>query len=547
LSSQLLADPFYGPLLPLLGQAGVEEAGFFEDSRTSLEPDPREETDWLCTPIFHARERLQRSHPEQPLAVLLSTGAFCPVHPGHLALLEHARQALEARGMCVLAGYLSPGHDEYVMGKCGAQVPPAAHRAHLCQQAVSGSEWLMVDEWEALHTSAALNFSLVIERLQNYLNRHLACARPVRVFYVFGSDNARFSLSFLRRGQAVCVERPGYRDRLEHYANHPRLRGNARVTFVRDVVLPNVASTQVRQGDFELLAPNVRALWAGWHGPGKDRSARLFLRDEGAWSVQHWTGREQAYAEFTRQVAVAVEDSFRLAQLPDPPTPLQLCVLSLQQQRQEALERFGAEHILSLDPCLPGVANLGVSRCFELCADAIRPGLVARPGWPPLEEQLAAIPPGTYSLVDDDIATGHTMQAVLGRLPEHCRVDRQAALCQLPSLGEGLVDLGDVRDFLLGSWEGGLVVCLPDGRLARVPYLLPYVNPADRLSLPLSQSLAFSRRVWQLNADFFQPTALTVADAPMAFGELCRYLGLPPELLLADWCRWHLDRLGPVL
>lgn len=541
-SEQLLADPFYGPLQALLGQAGIEEAGYFEDSRSSADPDPREQTDWLCTPVFWARERLKGSE-SRPLAVLVTTGALCPVHPGHLALMEHARKALQAKGYAVLGGYLSPSHDEYVMGKCGQTVPPASHRAHLCQQAVSGSDWLMVDEWEALHTSAALNFSLVLERLQNYLNRHLQCGRPVRVFYVFGSDNARFALSFLQRGQAVCVERPGYRDRLERYADHPLIRGNPRVLFVRDVTLPDVASTQVRKGDFELLAPNVRALWEDWHGPGKDRSARLFLRDEGAWSVQHWGPLEAAYGRFTGEVARAVEESFRQAQLPDPPTPLQLSLLSLTQQRQEALNRFGAEHILSLDPCLPGVANLGVSRCFELCADNIRPGLVARPGWPPLEEQLASIPPGTYSLVDDDIATGHTMQAVLARLPEHCRVERQAALCQLPSLGEGLVDLGDVRDFLVGSWEGGLVVCLPNGELARVPYLLPYVNPADRLSLPLSQSFAFSRRIWRLNAEFFDEGRLTIADASEAFGNLCRYLGVPSDTLLADWCRWHLRRL----
>ena len=146
-------------------------------------------------------------------------------------------------------------------------------------------------------------------------------------------------------------------------------------------------------------------------------------------------------------------------------------------------------------------------------------------------------------MVDDDIATGHTMEAVRACLPEHCRVERQSALCQLPSLGEGLVDLGDVRDFLLGSWEGGLVVCLPDGRLARVPYLLPYVNPADRLSLPLSQALAFSRRVWLLNQEFFAGTSLTVADLPTAIGELCRYLEVPADMLLADWCGWHLRRL----
>ena len=551
LPQKLAADPFYGLLVARLGMDGVAEAGYFEDSRADLRLDPRADPDWLCTPLFKARDRL-RECDTGPLAVLLTTGALCPIHPGHVEMMEQAKLALERQGVQVLAGYLSPSHDEYVLGKCGHQVPSAAHRLHLCRQAVLHSDWLMVDEWEALHASVALNFTDVIERLTRYLNRHLPCARPIRVYYVFGSDNARFALTFVERGQAVCVERPGFADRLQKYADHPLLRHNPRVTFLSGVGLPDVASTQVRQGDFGLLTPPVRALWQDWQqtDPGS-RPARLFLRDEGEWAVQHWSERLgsqpllQACQSFIRGVGEAVEQGFREAQLPDPPSPLELSVLCLDEQRQRALQRAQGADILSLDPCMPGTVNLGVSRCFELCANEIRPGLVARPGWPSLEEQLAAIPSGGYWLVDDDIATGHTMNEVLARLPADCRIEHREALCQLPELRErGLVDLGDFRDFLLGSWEGGLVVSLPNGRLARVPYLLPYVNPADRLSLPISQSFAFSRRIWQLNLEFFQNFDLTIADTPAAFRELTDYLGLAATLPLAEWCRWHLGRLG---
>mgnify|MGYP000956374943 FL=1 len=106
-------------------------------------------------------------------------------------------------------------------------------------------------------------------------------------------------------------------------------------------------------------------------------------------------------------------------------SPLEISVLSLQEQRQQALQRAQGYPILSLDPCLPGAFNLGVSRCFELCSNQLRSGLVARPGWPPLQEQLESIPPGSYCLVDDDLATGHTLQEVLARLPAHCQIERQ--------------------------------------------------------------------------------------------------------------------------
>lgn len=549
--TKLLADPFYGPLSKLIGRQGAEEAGWFEDTRPHLRPDPRADAEWLCTPIFKARDNLKRAE-AKPLAVLLTTGALCPVHPGHVEMMEQARIALESQGMAVIGGYLSPGHDEYVLGKCGHDVPSAAHRVHLCRQAVLHSHWLMVDEWEALHTPAALNFTDVLERLQRYLNRHLACGRPVRVFYVFGSDNARFALTFVNRGQAVCVERPGYLDRLEKYAGHPLLRANPRVTFLRGVGLPDLASTHVRQGNYEVLVPPVRALWQDWQSEPGTRPARLFLRDEGEWAVQHWLERvpgealQQATRRFMLGVGEAIKQGFRDARLPDPPSPLELSVLCIQEQRERAMQRAEGAPILSLDPCMPGAYNLGVSRCFELCANEIRPGLVARPGWPALEEQLAAIPAGGYWLVDDDIATGHTMREVRSRLPQHCRVEHQEALCQLPDLREtGLVDLGDFRDFLLGSWEGGLVVALPNGQLARVPYLLPYVNPADRLSLPISQAFDFSRRIWQLNLEFFQDfPELTLADTPPAFRQLTDYLGLDTSTNLADWCRWHLDRMA---
>ena len=57
-----------------------------------------------------------------PTAVLLMTGALNPVHNGHLASLEFARQACEAQGVVVLAGFLSPSHDSYVGPKMARKV-----------------------------------------------------------------------------------------------------------------------------------------------------------------------------------------------------------------------------------------------------------------------------------------------------------------------------------------------------------------------------------------------------------------------------------------
>ena len=113
--------------------------------------DPR----WLCTPLHKATARLkanlERGDRGSPLAVLVSTGAFCPVHTGHLAKMAEARAALEARGVTVLAGYLSPGHDAYLQTKCGGGVPGTAHRIALCEQAVESFtaqlDAVIADRW----------------------------------------------------------------------------------------------------------------------------------------------------------------------------------------------------------------------------------------------------------------------------------------------------------------------------------------------------------------------------------------------------------------
>jgi hypothetical protein len=99
----------------------------------------------------------------------------------------------------------------------------------------------------------------------------------------------------------------------------------------------------------------------------------------------------------------------------------------------------------------------------------------------------------------------------------------------------------DSRDFLLGADEGGLVVALPDRRLGRAPYVLPYVDPAVRCCVPPQHVREFSVRVWALNERTFAGTGLCVRDLPAATRATFRFLG--EERLLEDVCRWHVERL----
>src|SRR5689334_3025389 len=109
---KLRRDPYFSRVYEQHGELAVWEAGFFLD--TDEEDASLADVDWLCTP------RPRRAITGERPVVLLSTGGFCPVHDGHLAMMEAARAAAEQAGFDVIGGYLSPGHDEYLRMKCGS-------------------------------------------------------------------------------------------------------------------------------------------------------------------------------------------------------------------------------------------------------------------------------------------------------------------------------------------------------------------------------------------------------------------------------------------
>jgi hypothetical protein len=204
---------------------------------------------------------------------------------------------------------------------------------------------------------------------------------------------------------------------------------------------------------------------------------------------------------------------------------------------------------LSLDPCIPGDANLAVSRCFDVGARAARQGLVARPGHPSLARQLSALPAGDFVLVDDDSVSGTTLAAVRAMLPKDIRITRELALCDLRARGGGgddgggVVDLVDCRDFLAGAREAGLVLALPSGVLVRAPYVWPYARPADRSSIPPSSEASFSRAIWELNARFFDEVCVRVRDTPVAFRALCHELDFDDDDDMRAVCAFHIARI----
>lgn len=571
LKKKILQDPIYGPAYELLGSSleAMFDAGFFDDgAREESNIIPEADDNFFLTPVDKIRRRLEAtpSGPAPRLAVLLMTGSFCPVHEGHIESLEIARQELEARGIHVLGGYLSPSHDSYVSIKL-TDALSAVQRLDLCQAATADSDWISADGWEAFGVDRAANFTDVVVRLERYLARHIKSDSPIDVYYVFSSDHARFCRAFVARGHCVCTVRPDYRENVDKYQVLPHVKDNDRIIWAMKDRL-KTSSGMVRDGSHELLPGKARKIYEQIleerSGRLKSASQKVLyrIRDEGLHEVEHWlTGRDQAMmkqakADHLHGLVELMCSVHRQVGVIRTQTEVVACIdeaarigaRSLFKISSEAPDGEADEAVISIDAFISGDISLGVSRCFAL-ADAHGVGQIShRPGYRPLAEQIASIPRNRrYLLVDDDIDTGRTMSTVWKMLADAgVNISAAHALIKRSSLKKpGLtVDVLDARDFLSGSRRGGLVVQLPDGKLGRVPYCLPYCSPSQRASIPLALELEFSLGIWSLNQRFFkglQP-AITLSKADPGFQAVMQYFGFSPQTKMADICRWHAEQ-----
>lgn len=491
MTDKILADPFYGNLYTGFGPAFIEEAGYFADGRKSTERIDYAAT-VPCTPLSSWVDLVKDA--ANP-CVILSTGSFCPVHQGHLDMMEEAKKGVERMGYTVLQGYLSPGHDEYIFSKNTHTAIPIHQRLALIEKAIHAYDWLSIDPWEGLFTTIAVNFTEVVHRLTVYLEHWTGQRIPV--FFLCGGDNARFALTFTQKGYCVVANRPGYEDRYEKYKRQTAALSD-RIIWV--------------EGDNAMSSTQIKTTYI----PPIKKALSIRLQD------QHQEDRT-----FEKNLIEVLKARF---------TTIRTRYVSNQVVPEGLL---ASDDYISLDPFVRARYNLSLSRHYDVFGTKkLRYG--QRPFAPQLVEQLLKMPlTKALALYDDDICTGQTMAFARQLLKEH-GIAVSGTFSQENSTGKN-IEILDSRDFLLGANGGGLVIKQPNGQLCRMPYIYPYVCPFQRASIP--DPMQFSLEVWELNRQYYQVHPSLLADHPTL--QFLLTVGFQPSDSLEWICQWHINWLAP--
>lgn len=574
LAWKILRDPFFGSAYKSIKSTKkIFEAGFFEDNANlKYSNKERESPSWLATPTYKIIKQLEKikkkkKKSNKPYVVLLSTGAFSPIHEGHVKMMEIAREELVKRGFEVIGGYISPSHDGYVSIKDGGEAKlDAALRLELCKLALYKNQWIMIDPWEALYADFALNYSDVIIRLENYLNVHIKADKPIDVVYVFGSDNANFARAFINKGKCVCVKRRGYDKKIDELKKEPWILNNNRIMFSKGYTgAIDVSSNLIRKGNklsderlqksYDLYAYKKRETKID------KRNYLYIIRNDSEWATQQWQRPNNAKNMqierdmFLKGLAQLIDGCYKKENNTHQ-INLKICFLDLKQQ-YEIVRRVNNRYpTISLDVCCKGRYNLDISRIFAISNDQYEPELLmARPGKVKIEDQIRKIPKGRYVLIEDDIASSATINFVKGLLKKDIKIVKLFILSKVSqkkffinsidnSDNLPIFDVVDFRDFLAGSKDGGLAVYLPNGKIARAPYVLPYVSLVTRAKLPAISEMKVSEKLWEMNEKFFHKIkpAIKLKDTDKMFQNLMRYIGFTANTPMEHICGWHKKR-----
>ncbi len=524
LAWKVLRDEYYSEVYKkYLNIDTVIKAGFILDS-LELEDLNYYNLSLLTTPVSKLIDFKEQK--ENPI-VLLSTGGFDPIHDGHIYMMEFAKEVLEKEGYNVIGGYLSPSHESYVSTKPYYKIN-AYERLDLCQEYVKDSKWLMIDPWESIYVKTYINFTDIIQRLEQYLRKQVNS--KIQVAYVFGGDNSEFMYCFEDKGIGICVEREGYSEKFSEMKEKFKGKNNFFISNKSIVSTYSSRNIRKRQG-YKYKEQNY-----------SKEDGDYVIRNEGMIPLENYKEYvnneklKNAHKEFLEQLILLINKAFD--------NKLDIKTIDMQVQLKRASSVLNNKRTISLDTYYRGTYDIETSRLFDV-SDTQKKyiSLIGRIGHDTIKNQIKKIKDGKYILVDDDSATGKTIREVMSRLPERINIEQIYLLASM--LNEKIFDIVDLRDFIIGVQNGGLVVRLPNGEIARSPYVLPYVNLKSRATVPAIKEMEFSIKLWEMNKEFYQKIGenITLEQTDDGFKKLMNYVGFDKNTLLTEICEWHIKKL----
>jgi nicotinic acid mononucleotide adenylyltransferase/biopolymer transport protein ExbD len=484
----LNTDIYYSKLLETTNDEDILlKAGYIDENFILNE----KEINKLYTPI----NKLKKIKSSSPI-VLVSTGAFNPIHEGHIKMMELAEEKLIQEGYEVIGGYFSFAHDSYVKTKVYKDYE-ILKRFGKSIEIISNSKYSF-SLFCAVCIDFDINFTKVINYFEKYLQKYVN--KNIKVCYVYGSDNKNFRHLFNCNDTLLfcCVSRPNYQ--LEKTFKN--------VLNVYKYSLEK-SSTEIRENSKLNIEESKN-----------NKIQKIYLKDDGFYSLLDLKLKDNNiyYENFKNDMYLLFKNYFNEVE-----------IIHHKFQNLES-------NTISLDEIENRKYNLEITRVFELDLHNKSPKYISnRINTKNLTKQINEIKNNYYNnefyLYDDDSASGFTISSIIKILQKNQIKIIDCKFNQSISLNE---DICDIRDFLIGSKGSGLTIKHKNKKY-KLPYIFPFVNLNYRSSIEYDKMLEFSKNIVLLNINFYQNFDYKLYEINKNLYYFFHNLGIKKDISMIDF------------